>query len=681
MLINTFNDDTWEKSLRFTSNGAQSVIIDVPKDAILKEALLELEAQELHDTSVIRIGLVKNCTLEDFNLLEERLEATPWGKNTVRPGWGTSETTSFLAGETGRYRVIPMDPSTMVGAHPSFFRREFDLVIVPNGPLHMDLTNLINSGIPVITMNPSVARKLGLSSSESLHAAITNVRIHDRIHYINEQFIEDNIHLGGQRSEEGAHIMVDAMEPLDGSGKGILDTGITSQSVLVTGINRKYAYIGFTRIDQLLGDKKLFTVLHRTMEWCSMGGYITNLGIDVCGLPGGFKKLGRFSEIVDTPDFSDKINDFISAAEPNEEGNYPVEIMFYSDSPGILLIGNIRFNCAFISTIDRFQGGDAEVELGFDSIRLVRTAFVEIPRKARILSASMKVEGNMSGERIAIHSTEEGDIHGVVGSARYMIAQQIKMDRVAPVSRIGLNLSGPEGDVELDVEIRADYRGRALDEILAVSTLKGGAIKKKYAWVDVAFDNLVLKPETSYWILLKVKTGKVHWQADRKCPLGGLLKFTRDGGRSWREHDMDALFKVYYEIRSLEASPALSLLPGGDEIWCYSGEFRDSHTITDFSDFLTGYLKAHTGDVLRNDVIAVPLSVSAGSIGKLKLMELAIECELPDRETKEKIDKVSIGRELTSILELLARLKMKIDTLVENLPEELLEELEKKKIL
>ena len=680
MLINTFNDGTREKSLRFTSNGAQSVTIDVPKDAILKEALLELEAQELYDSTIIRIGLVKNCTLEDFNLLEEKLESTPWGKNTVRPGWGTSETTTFLAGETGRYRVIPVDPSTMVGAHPSFYRREFDLVIVPNGPLENDLRNLINSGIPVVTMSPSAAKKLGLSSSESLHAAITNVRIHDSLHYVSEQFTGDNIRLGGHGDEEDAHILVNAMEPLDGNSKGILDTGITSQSVLVTGITRKYAYFGFTRVAQLLQEKDLFTVFRRIIEWCSMGGYITNLGIDVCGLPGGFKKLGRFSDIVDTPDFSEKINEYISTAEPNEEGNFPIEIMFYSDSPGILLIGNLRFNCAFVSTIDRFRGGEKEVELEFDSIRLVQTAYVEIPRKAKIISASMKMAGNMSGEQIAIHSTEEDENHGVVGSAQYMTAQQIRPDRVAPISRIGLNLSGPEGDVEMDVEIRADYMDRPVDEILAVSTIKGGAIRKRYAWLDVAFDNLVLRPDMKYWILLKVKKGKVHWHADRKCPLGGLLKFTKDGGKSWRDHDMDALFKVYYVTPSNNAAPTLSLMPDGDEIWRFSGEFRDSRTIPDFGDFLREYLNAQAGNVQKNGMIEVPLSISARTIGKIKLLDLVIECELPNREEKEKIDTGSIGRQLTSIVELVARLKTKIDALVDILPEDLLEELEKKNI-
>jgi hypothetical protein len=681
MLINNFSDGSREKSLRFTSNGMRSLTIDVPKGAIVKEAVIELEAQELPDSSVIRLGLVKNCSLDDFNSLEERLETSSWGKNTVRQGWGTSERTTFLVGETGKYRVIPIDPSSMIGAHPSYYRREFDAVIIPNGPLHVDITNLINSRIPIITMNPTVAEKIGLCAEESLHAAISKLHLSDRLHYVCEQFREENLRIGGRETEPFDQILVNAIKPSDESAKGIVDTGFTSQSIVVMSMDRKYVYLGFTRVDQLLGENILYTLFHRTIQWCSIGGYITNIGIDVCGLPGGFKKLGRLTDILDTPDFTDKLNDFIESSKPNEEGNYPVEIALYSDSPGILIAGNVRVDCVFLTTIARFGGGERDVELKFDSVQERKNAYVEIPTVADIKSATLRIEGDLSRERLAVSSLDEQDIYGVTGSTQYMVAQQVKVENILTVSRIGLHLSRPEGDVELDAEVREDHRNLPVQEVLAVSALKGNDIKKKYTWVDLEFDNLVLKPGVKYWILLKVKKGKVHWHADKKCPKGGLLKFTKDGGKNWSEHGMDALFKVYYKMESYEASPALSLQSGADHIWGYSGEFREVTVISDFSQSLTDYMALHAREVRGTDVIRIPLTFSAQSIGTLKLTDLEIKCELPTLDMKEKMETVTVGKQLSSILELIAKVNVKVAALMEMLPKEVLENLEMEELI
>ena len=663
-------------SLRFTSNGSRTVVIDIPRDAIIKEALLELEARELPDSTVIRVGLLKNCSLEDFNMLEERLERTPWGKNTVRPGWGATEGTSFLVDETGRYRVIPIDPSTMIGAHPHFYRREFDAVIIPNGPLHADLTNLLNSGLPVITMNPMIARKLGLCSDESLHAAITNLHIRDTQHYISEQCRDENIRIGGGGRGQAGQVLVDAVEPSPEYARGVIDTGITSQSVLVTGMENKYAYIAFSRIDQLLGDDRLFSLFRRTMEWCSIGGYLTNLGIDVCGLPGGFKKLGRFSEMVDTPDFSEKITEHMDSGRPNEEGNFPITLTFHSDSPGILILGNLRIRGVFPTLITTFAGGDGEVKLDFDSVDTVRSVMVEIPCQADIKEATVKVEGGLTRERVGIISANEQDVYGVTSSGRYSVGQRFSPERLMTVSRIGLHLADPEGNAEVDVEIREDHRSVPGDVVTGISSLRSGDIGTQYEWIDVRFDDPVLRPDVKYWIILRTRSGQILWHADRKCPHGGLLSFTKDGGKNWQSHDMDALFKVYYLMETYDGSPSLSLTPGADMIWTHSREFRDVHTIPDFSQYLGDYLKEHPREVGMSEIVQVPLFLSALSIGTLRLFDLRIICELPTRELREKVEPVSIGKQLESVLELISNVRTKVAALLEVLPEDVRENLE-----
>lgn len=675
MLINNFSDGTREKYLRFTSNGSRTVTIDVPRGAVVREAVLELEAQELPDSEVIRIGLLKNCSLSDFNALEERLESTSWGRNTVRPGWGASERTSFLVGETGRYRVIPIDPSSMVGAHPSFYRREFDVVIIPNGPLRADLTSLLNSSIPVITMDSRVAEELGLCRERSLHAAITNFHIGDRKHYVCEQFRDENILAQGRGGGRSDQILVDAVEPVDESSRGLVDTGVPVQSIIVTGMERKYAYAGFSRVEQLLRDGLPFTMFRRLMEWCSIGGYITNLGLDVCGLPGGFKKPGRFSEITETPDLSEKIVEHMASSKPSDDGSYPIALTFYSDSPGILILSNLRVRCVFPTVIRQFADGEGEARLDFDSVETDKFALVELPAAAEIKSASLKVEGMLSRERIGIASAseDEGNVFGVTVSSRYTVAQQFSPGRVMTVSRIGLNLSDPQGDAEAEMEIRLDHLDVPAEEVLARAVVGSRELDKDYRWVDASMEGLVLEPERKYWILLRSKRGRVHWHADRNCPLGGSLRFTKDGGKNWTDHDMDSLFKVYYVMESYEDSPSFSLNPSGVPLRGYPGEFQQVHNIPDFTASLGEYLSSHQRELKSADIIQVPLYFTARSIGCLRLFDLEITCELPDRESKEKVEGVSVGEELSSILELIGKLNMRVTELIKVLPKDVID--------
>lgn len=680
MQLNYFDDDNREKRLYFASNGTRKVNVNIPKNAIVKKAVIQLEAQELPDASIIRVGVVKNCSLEDFNLIEERLEVTAWGKHTVQAGWGTTGATSFLTGESGKYRVIPLDPTDMLTAHPSYYRREFDLVFIPGGPLHTDLTNLLNSRIPIVTTNSMVARKLGLCERESLHGAITNIHIHDRTHYISEQFRHDNIRVGGRESEQAEHILIDAIAPMDENLKGILDTGTYSQSILVTSMDHKYAYLGISRTEQLLGEENLFTILRRTLEWCGIGGYITNIGMEIERETGGFKKAGRLSDIIDTPDFSESINKSIENSNPNSEGFYPIEITFHSDSPGILVVSNVRIDCVFLATITRFAEDRANVELKFDSMNEVQTAYVDIPKEAHIRSATLKIDGDLSNERISIISANEEDNFGVTASALYTVAQQIKTDSLIRVPRIALHLAKPEDDATLSVEIRSDYQDTPSLEILERTELKGDAIKKEYGWIDVPFDNLVLKPDSSYWIIVRTIKGKIHWHADQKAPLGGKCIFTKDDGKTWTEHEMDALFKIFYTMESYKDSPSLSMLPSKGQIWGYSGRFRDVTDVPDFSDSLADYIESHKRELKGTDVATVPLTFSALSIGTLTLFNLEIKCELPTLELKEEVETATIAKELRATLELLEQVKNRVEGLMKAIPEDILEKLEFDKV-
>jgi hypothetical protein len=262
MLINSFSDGAREKYLAFTSNGERKVQLTLPKNAIVKTATAFLDSQELADSSILRIGVVHNYPLEELHLLEERLEETPPEKYSVRFGWGSAGTEPRYGPEERereRYAVIPIDPSIIVSAHPSYYKQELDMIIIPNGPIHSDLSNLISSGVPIVTMNPEVAIELGLAQRQSLHAGLLTLRAADDNHYITEQVAGEIIRIGltgirgpagapahdldlddrGRRDRTGVttdHVFVDALEVIPENARVVVDTGFSdSSSVLSNG--------------------------------------------------------------------------------------------------------------------------------------------------------------------------------------------------------------------------------------------------------------------------------------------------------------------------------------------------------------------------------------------------------------------------------------------------------------
>lgn len=701
MLINSFSDGAREKYLTFTSNGERKLQFTIPKNSIVKSATLFLESQELPDNEIIRIGVVHNYPLEELHRLEERLEETPPESYSIRLGWGAEEaevTRYPEEREKKRYAVIPIDPSIVVSAHPSYYKQELDMIVIPNGPIHSDLSNLISSGVPILTMNPEVAIELGLAKRQSLHAGLLTLRSADDNHYITEQVAGEIIRIGlttgagrtltgtheldrddlsrggGRPGVTTDHVFVDALEVIPENARVVVDTGFNDQGIIITDIRNKYSYFGITKIADFIDDDNILNLFVRAIEWSSIGGNLTNVGFDINDEPSGWRMPGFIEERTMTTDISAMFNRMIEQMEPQDDGTFLITLTFYTDSPGILFINDIRIDCSFLTEIKLFEEELEEKSLGFDSIQQRQGTFVKLPVQSKILNATMKISGELSRERIANRCIDESDVYGVVISGQYIVGQEIIPTQNLNVTRISIHAAKLVSDIEMVVEIRPGHpEGQPLEEVIVSKKLTGNDLTQTYDWVDIEFKDLKLLSDQTYWLVLQTKKGEANWHADVKSPCGGMLRYSKDGGKSWSNHKMDGLFKVFYHMEAYEPSPTFSVEGRRDVKWSYSGQFREEYQMPDFAEDLNKYITSIEDPTTR--ICKVPMVFTSESIGSLKLSNLLIQCEVPTIELKEEIEGIALGDHVKEMLDILVKLKNKLDLILDGLPIEALSEL------
>ncbi len=697
MLINSFSDGAREKHLVFTSNGERKVQIQIPKNAVVKSATLFLEGQEMLDSDIIRIGVVHNYPLEELHRLEERLEETPPERYSVKFGWGSEEKKTLRypdEREKKRYAVIPIDPSIIVSAHPSYYKQELDMIIIPNGPVHSDLSNLISSGVPILSMNPEVAIELGLSKRQSLHAGLLTLRAADENHYITEQVAGEIIRIGlttgrsrtltgtheldlddrgrrpGVRSD---HVFVDALEVIPENARVVVDTGFNDQGIIITDMRNKYSYFGITKIADFIEDDNILNLFIRTIEWSSIGGNLTNVGFDINDEPSGWRMPGFVEERTMTTDFAPMLNRMLETMEPEEDGSYLFTLTFYTDSPGILFLNDIRLDCSFLTEISVFEEQLEDKTLVFDSIQQSQQTYVTIPIYARVTSATLKIAGELSRERIANRCIDESGAYSVVISSQYLVAQEIIPTQNLNVTRISLHAAKLVQDLEIEMELRPGHPdGQPLEEVIVSKKLTGSDLAQTYGWIDIYFKDLRLLSDNSYWLVLKTKKGEANWHADVKSPCGGMLRYSKDGGKSWSNHHMDGLFKVFYLMEAYEPSPTFTIASRRNVNWSYSGQFKEEYTLPDFAEDLNKYIAVNADYTTK--MCKVPLVFSSESIGNLKLYDLSIQCEVPTIEMKEEIEGIALKEQVKDMMNLLEKLRNKLDQILEGLPKDALNE-------
>jgi hypothetical protein len=719
MLINTFADGARAKALTFTSNGERTVHFKIPDKTIVKSARLEIEGHPLSDRTIKRIGLVTICSLDDLNIFEDRMEIICIKKNIQKPGWGfklqkPDQDLHLNKGNESEecYAVIPIDPGILAEATPGYFDREFDLVIIPDGKLNFNLNNLIKSGVAILTMNPDVAIELGLGSEITLTAGLNSLRVKDSKSIITNElrtefiYLEDPQESGRAKKNQSGNLKsknyfnIIGIKPVHGNCKVIIDTGVEDQGIVILDMRNKYIYFGFTEMSQMIKDPHLFSLLDHAIKWSGVGGKLTNIGYDVGKLSSGWTRLGEFEDFVISPDFSKLIREYfeIGSTVPGLEGSNLIPLTFYSDSPGILKINEVRINCAFIRHIATFADGISGKTIEFNGIDLQHKIMIEIPKNAKVRKAKVKIRNKLTNERVGVNCVNENNIHCLMISNEYIAAQEVIVDRYLPITRISLNLAKIKEDTELKFEIWSlndnlnndklvvaqnkvyKIEGNVLGDLFTSAVIGASDLKDTYSWVDINIDKIILKPGTSYWLILRSIKGQAYWHANIQCPLGGLLRSSLDNGKKWHNHNMDGLLKIYFETDLLE--PELLINSGSNdyenEIESEEIELRSNEThimksgsglrIIYLTDFLNNNLSKYKLKNSKN--CHIPLTISSECIGFIDIFDLDIECEVPSLETGT--NENSISKQFENILQYIDEINVLVNNIHSQLPSDIL---------
>jgi hypothetical protein len=209
-------------------------------------------------------------------------------------------------------------------------------------------------------------------------------------------------------------------------------------------------------------------------------------------------------------------------------------------------------------------------------------------------------------------------------------------------------LSRLEDETLIEVSLVVGGEEHPSREVLASEELEPGDLPVEYAWVDVQMES-TLDPKNAYWFVLRPIKGKARWRCTQN-PQGWLMH-TKDGGRLWTKHMMDALHKVYVEAQST-TMPIMSL----ESVRVWSGK-RAIESIDDLSAFMNDYLlKAPKGQ----PKVDVPIKMFTDVIGSARLFDLVVEYE-----TQEEVE--AEGAEVRSIVEMIESLKMRVDELARKL--------------
>jgi len=414
--------------------------------------------------------------------------------------------------------------------------------------------------------------------------------------------------------------------------------------------------------------------------------------------------LGLFEDNVLTPDFAELVQSYLNSPSfmPEPDGSRLVPLTIYSSSPGILKINEVKLTCSFIIHISTFSDGSPTKSIFFDAINVHRSIYITLPKPSNVLNATLKLDDMLTNERVAVYSVNEANIHGFTISPRYLAAQEFKIDRYLPITRISLNLAKIKDDTELRLEIWTineniqndefnkmyDHdikaEGNILSELITSTSIKANNLADDYTWVDIKLDKIILKPDTCYWMVLRAAKGEALWHADDECPVGGLLRTSQNNGRKWYSHKMDGLFKICFETDLL--TPTLLIHPGQDfqapelesvelELNLHEPQHLETNTGPKILN-VTGLLNDYLSKCSKFEAITceVPLTFSSECIGSLEISDLDIECEVDSLAPDPDIGQNSISLQLKFIMDNLNILRTQVNAIHERLPEEILKQ-------
>ena len=313
-----------------------------------------------------------------------------------------------------------------------------------------------------------------------------------------------------------------------------------------------------------------------------------------------------------------------------------VALVVESDAPCRLNVS--AFNIGYHAVVRNFFS--AGLKVGKQVLRFAGNQFdtqevpVLLPRNAQVSSATLQTIESFKPDRVAtsngsgLPAGTPSEKTGVYIGVEKWVAQGVTPTQAVSASGIALGLLPLANQTELQVELKADWRGEPSGK-----TVVEGIIALEQAgqrnWVMFLFPKPITLPAQLHWILLKAARGHAIWLAK---PGGTPVRVLESSSQmaTWTESNvltgLEALYWIFsrnQQTKDQPLAPPVTLAIGSATVTGVSVP-NDTRTFN-----LKAALNAYLAQSPSSDaVLAVPLTFAAATPGLITVHPPHIEYDI-----------------------------------------------------
>lgn len=317
---------------------------------------------------------------------------------------------------------------------------------------------------------------------------------------------------------------------------------------------------------------------------------------------------GELTREVATPDFSEKMKEFIDACKSKDYCTVP--LIFRSDSPGSLEIAeNIDYNLIWKYDLKK---------INFEKVEK-KSEVVEIKSSKSILQLikiAFSYKGKFSDEFIDDNLSNAEEKISVKISPGMSIGLKIQPSFALKATGIDLYLLKKSKDATFFAEIVEDQNGKPSEgAILASKNVNLSSQPEQGMWTSIKFDDALLLDKKTYWFILKAGIGEMEWfcSASEKRHEGFIFK--KEFSTHWIPYYATGYFKLMYLPESEDiASVGIEIL----------GQKVDLRPTTESQAVNLNFDDAKIS-VNKNGMAQVEIKITSKTSGVLELSDIVIE--------------------------------------------------------
>ncbi len=216
-----------------------------------------------------------------------------------------------------------------------------------------------------------------------------------------------------------------------------------------------------------------------------------------------------------------------------------------SDSAGVMTIvdnlnDSLPMNLSAEASFGGARGGDvalvplADVNIDFH----FPVPAMDMGKKWHISRLELETEVELPPWRV--YGLQSIDIPGKMSAsvnARFGTSRSMILESDCEMYGISLPLSSIDSDCEMLMEVVPDANGEpGQDKQILASTISTATPTNSVQWVDFLFDEPVHITSGTWWMVLKAKTGHVHWSGDLFADSEEGVSLFNDEGTQWQPY-------------------------------------------------------------------------------------------------------------------------------------------------